>query len=303
MLCGLRLVVAITWHVFFATIATAAGLSDLNLTISASDDSAATRTILASLHEYFPTATVQTPAQIAATKLPPRTVHIAVGPAALKALSANSDAPIIAIYTSSAAYEKITSEAPARRRPSLTAIYAEPNPKDQFQLIRAIYKRPVPVAALIQSSSYIVPILQRAADDANIDLTIETVAPGETIFHALNRLASRPVLLAVPDPSIYNSETLRTLLMATYRREQALVGYSATFVNAGALATTTSDPNQIAAQLKELLRDYAETGRLPGEQFPKYFSVLVNDSVARSLNLIIDDSVRQLARNPKEKTP
>ena len=176
-------------------------------------------------------------------------------------------------------------------------------PKDQFQLIRAIYKRPVPVAALIQSSSYIVPILQRAADDANIDLTIETVAPGETIFHALNRLASRPVLLAVPDPSIYNSETLRTLLMATYRREQALVGYSATFVNAGALATTTSDPNQIAAQLKELLRDYAETGRLPSEQFPKYFSVLVNDSVARSLNLIIDDSVRQLARNPKEKTP
>ena len=303
MLCGLRLIVAITCYVFCAAFATAAGLSDLNLTISASDDSAATRTILASLHEYFPTATVQTPAQIAATKLPPRTVHIAVGPTALKALSANSDAPIIAIYTSSAAYEKITSEAPARRRPSLTAIYAEPNPKDQFQLIRAIYKRPVPVAALIQSSSYIVPILQRAADDANIDLTIETVAPGETIFHALNRLASRPVLLAVPDPSIYNSETLRTLLMATYRREQALVGYSATFVNAGALATTTSDPNQIAAQLKELLRDYAETGRLPSEQFPKYFSVLVNDSVARSLNLIIDDSVRQLARNPKEKTP
>ena len=303
MLDYLRLVVAITYYVFYTVAATAVGLSDLNLTISASDDSAATRTILASLHEYFPNATVQTPAQIAATKLPPRTVHIAVGPTALKALSANSDAPIIAIYTSSAAYEKITSEAPARRRPSLTAIYAEPNPKDQFQLIRAIYKRPVPVAALIQSSSYIVPILQRAADDANIDLTIETVAPGETIFHALNRLASRPVLLAVPDPSIYNSETLRTLLMATYRREQALVGYSATFVNAGALATTTSDPNQIAAQLKELLRDYAETGRLPSEQFPKYFSVLVNDSVARSLNLIIDDSVRQLARNPKEKTP
>ena len=133
--------------------------------------------------------------------------------------------------------------------------------------------------------------------------SIETVDPGETMFHALNRLSGHPVLLAVPDPSLYNSETLRTLLMATYRREQAMIGFSAAFVNAGALATTNSNPNQIASQLKELLRDYAETGRLPAEQFPKYFSVLVNDNVARSLNLIIDDSVRQLGRNPKEKTP
>ena len=53
MLDCLRLVVAITCYVFYVVFATAAGLSDLNLTISASDDSAATRTILASLHEYF----------------------------------------------------------------------------------------------------------------------------------------------------------------------------------------------------------------------------------------------------------
>ena len=303
MLGCLRLFVALSCYVFVAVCAVAANLSDLNLTISASDDSATTQAIIRSLQDHLPNATLQSPAQIAAAKQALHTVHIAIGPIAFKAISASSNAPTIAIYTSRVAFEKIVSEAPARRRQSLTTIYAEPNPKDQFQLIRAIYKRPVPVAALIQSSTHIIPILQRAAEDANVDLIIETVAANETNFQALNRLSSRPVLLAIPDPAIYNAETLRPLLMTTYRREQAVIGFSAAFVTAGALATTTSDPNQITAQLKELLRDYADTRRLPSEQFPKYFSVLVNDNVARSLNLIIDDSVRQLARNPKEKTP
>ena len=93
------------------------------------------------------------------------------------------------------------------------------------------------------------------------------------------------------------------MLFRSYRREQAVVGFSPAIVKAGALATITSDSNDTAAQLEELLGDYIRYGRLPSEQFPKYFSVVVNDSVARSLNVLIDDGVLQLSRKPKEPQP
>ena len=51
-------------------------------------------------------------------------------------------------------------------------------------------------------------------------------------------------------------------------------------------------------QVDELVNDFVVSGRIPEPQFPKYFSVVINDSVAKSLNLVIDDSVRALSRKP-----
>ena len=40
------------------------------------------------------------------------------------------------------------------------------------------------------------------------------------------------------------------------------------------------------------------TGALPVPQFPRYFRTIVNEGVARSLNLHPDDAVRAFARRP-----
>ena len=82
-----------------------------------------------------------------------------------------------------------------------------------------------------------------------------------------------------------------------------MIGFSTALVKAGAAATTYSNIDDIAAQVDELRNEFTASGRLPDEQFAKYFGVAVNDNVARSLNLVIDDSVRQLSRRPGETKP
>ena len=52
-----------------------------------------------------------------------------------------------------------------------------------------------------------------------------------------------------------------------------------------------------------LLEAFAASGRLPAAQCSSYFQVAINDSVARSLNLVVDDSVRELAHRPAGTAP
>ena len=93
---------------------------------------------------------------------------------------------------------------------------------------------------------------------------------------------------------IYNPETIRSILITTYRRDQLVIGYAPAVVKAGATATTYATVDDIAAQTDVLLNAFAASGSLPAAQFSTYFQVAINDSVARSLNLVIDDSVREL---------
>ena len=128
--------------------------------------------------------------------------------------------------------------------------------------------------------------------------------PGLRAFsatQAMDRIAAKRVLLAVPESVIFNSETLHNILMTTYRHEQSVIGFSAAFVRAGALATTFSTIDDIAAQLEEIVHDFASSGDLATEQFPRYFDVVVNDSVAKSLNLVVGEEVKRLRRKPVRK--
>ena len=296
--CSRRLVALLILFVFIApTICLAAEQARI-VTVTTGDNTSATQQAVASLLKRLPNAVIETPAEITAAHRR-NTLHIAIGPAAFKSLlAARVNGPIVSLFTSSLVYRELIAERPSDA--STTAIFSDPSPTEQMRLITAIYKRPVAVASLIQSVDYI-PELKRAATLTSTDLTIETVSPDDNIFRLLNRIPSQSVLLALPEAKIYNAETLRNLLIATYRREVSVIGFSSAFVKAGALAGAISDTDDIAAHVEELLAEYDGTGRLPSAAHPKYFSVVVNDNVARSLNLVIDESVRQLSRKPKAR--
>jgi ABC-type uncharacterized transport system substrate-binding protein len=268
------------------------------VTLTTGDSNNATQQAVASLLKRLPNAVIQTPAEIAVARR--RTaIHIAIGPAAFKSLlAARVNGPIVSLFTSNLVYRELIAERLSDA--PVTAIFSDPSPTEQMRLIHAIYKRPVSVVSLIQSADYI-PELKRAAHLTSTDLTIETVAPDDNIFRLVNQIPSQSALLALPEAKIYNAETLRNLLIATYRRELAVIGFSSAFVKAGALAGAISDSDDIAGQVEELLDEFDRTGRLPSAAHPKYFSIVVNDSVARSLNLVIDESVRQLSRKPKAR--
>lgn len=281
-----------------ACLAVAADASRHEVQIVATEDSDSTRRILQDLRQRFPAAQLIT--DPARRKPGGRdTVSIAIGPSALRALlAARGEGAIIAAYTSSQVYRAIVETAPERRA-ALTAIYAEPSPATQLHLIGMLYKRPVGTAVILSPrTAALEAVVRRAASQQHLPLTVETNTTSATLNRALNRIADIPVILAMPDSGIYNAENLRSILLTTYRSNQALVGFSVALVNAGALATTYSEIEDIGAQVDDIVAEFEATGRLPEPQFPKYFRTLVNEDVARSLNIVIDDAAKNYARKP-----
>lgn len=268
--------------------------------IATTDNTDINKKIVDALRRKFPAAQVNgEPVKRAGKKAP---ITIAVGPAALRALLAQgADGVVIAAFTSSQAYHAILQSAPEARAATLTAVYADPSPVEQLRLVSMLYKKPVVAALLSKKTAYLEPALLRAAALSGISLRVEECAGSDDLNRALNRMADASTLLAMPDSSVFNQESMRNILLTTYRRNQSVVGFSISLVNAGALASAYSEVDDIVAQLDEVVGAYEVSGKLPEAQYPKYFSVAVNEDVARSLNIVLDESVRKLSRRPALK--
>jgi len=220
-----------------------------------------------------------------------RMVTIAIGPDALRQAAARRcDCVVIAAFTSSQVWRAVTGTLPPARLASMTAVYAEPAPLDQLQLASLLYRRPVRMAAILgPDADVFVHSLQ-----GRIELV--RAAPGDDIGTLLDRVGRSEALLALPDNAVYNPENVRSILLATYRRKQAVIGFSGDMVKVGALATTYSDIEDINAQVAELAAGFVATGVLPAPQFPRYFHTAINEGVAHSLDIVVREDARNFAR-------
>jgi ABC-type uncharacterized transport system substrate-binding protein len=229
--------------------------------------------------------------------IPSSTIYITIGPSALRAqLAKRPDGVIISAYTSGEVFRSIVAGTPKAQRARITALYAEPAPADQLRLIALLYKRPVRIAALLgRNADVLANSLRAQARNDGADLIVDLMAP-EDLNLALNRLGNAQVLLAMPDHNVYHTESIRNILLTTYRRNVGVIGFSSDMVNAGALASTYSDIEDINTQLAEMVAEVAGVGSLPAAQYPRYFKVTVNEGIARSLGVQVDDAVLKLAR-------
>jgi ABC-type uncharacterized transport system substrate-binding protein len=133
------------------------------------------------------------------------------------------------------------------------------------------------------------PALEKAARERGFELVTSPVAQ-DGLFAALQAvLPEVEVLLALPDPAVFNSQTAANILTAAYRRQVPLVGFSPAYVKAGALLALYSTPAQVGARGGEVLRQALSGRGLPPPQWPREFTVSVNQDVARSLGFALDE--------------
>lgn len=232
--------------------------------------------------------------QFAGTRPEPQWI-VAVGTAAQRGMQDLfagdvSPPPLLAILVPRLAFERIAD--PARvRAGSLSAVFLDQPPARQLDLIRlalpAAHKVGILVGAESQGHG---AALERAAKDNGLQLVASPVAQGG-LFPALQSvLADADVLLALPDPAVFNSQTAANILTAAYRRQIPLVGFSPAYVKAGALLALYSTPAQVGARGGELLRQAWPGKPLPPPQWPRDFVVTVNHDVARSLGFLLDET-------------
>jgi ABC-type uncharacterized transport system substrate-binding protein len=274
----------------------AAGM-ELRILTSASND--ATTQIVAALTRRFPSAQATEDVHLFAAR-GGQAIYLAIGPAALQAaLGAELSGPVVSAFVSSEAYQRIVAAAPAQRGRSLTGIFAEAAPAAQMQLIRRLYRRKVVVGVLLSPSTrHLKPLIERAASDADLTAACVVVDPGTSPVRALSALTSASVLLAVPDPELYNAEVARAILESTYRRRQGVIGFSKAMVSAGTLGAAYATIEDVVAQLGDVV-DALLAGQRVDAQYPLYWRVAINESVARSLDVIVDASARSLGNFPQ----
>ncbi len=128
----------------------------------------------------------------------------------------------------------------------------------------------------------------------------EVDGPDDLSRQLLGLLGRSDILLGTDDSSIYNADNLKTILLTSYSRNKVLIGPSAPFIDAGSLSTTYSSPQDMARSVAYLL----EQGLPPQTtSYPRYFSVLSNAQVARSLGIPLPDDAtlaRRLAELEQE---
>lgn len=104
----------------------------------------------------------------------------------------------------------------------------------------------------------------------------------------INKLNSNDVLLALPDPDIYNSNQAKSIILSTYHVNVPIIAYSKSFAKAGALISLYSSIDNIAEQTAKIVNTIITDG-LPKqkEYYPDDFTIEINSAVARSLNINI----------------
>ncbi len=215
---------------------------------------------------------------------------IAIGTKALQAaLGSNNKIPVLAVLVTRKSFRQLTSAAAGSRQ--VSAVYIDQPLSRQLNLVRLVVpgKQRVGVLFSTESESELAE-LKRTTLAQKLTLVPEGVNAGDELPAALAKLLSASdVILAIPDPSIFNSGTIQNILFSAYRARKPLVSFSPYYVRAGAVAAVYSTPKQLAHQAAEMARHWFSSGVLAQPQYAHDFSVATNPTAARSLDLIIGD--------------
>lgn len=165
-------------------------------------------------------------------------------------------------------------------------------PVERFlELIRVA----LPQATIVGSlqgpySQSLLPELRLAAANNGLKLIPAEVERGNKLERRLEPLlAQSQVLLTLPDAHVVNSTTAKTIILSAYLRGVPIVGYSESYVKAGALMAVYSTARQLGRQTAEIALAFLKGGKpaLPAISYPRYFSIAVNYQIAQALNLRI----------------
>jgi hypothetical protein len=172
-------------------------------------------------------------------------------------------------------------------RRSVSAIYLDQAFERQAHLIRLAFPATRRVGVLLGAGQDdLVDDLDEAMRAHQLSLVHDVLGGDGRLVPAMERvLSGSDVLLALPDPQVFNRNTAQSLFLTTYRYRTPVFGYSRSMTRAGALLSLHSSPAQIGRQAAESIMAaiHGGTVRLPPPAYPAYFNVSINAQVARSL--------------------
>lgn len=219
-------------------------------------------------------------------------VVVTLGAAALRTLLASDTRlPIVAALIPRATFEKVLREPGRKSAGPVYGIFLDQPFGRQLDLIHLVQPDVRRVGVLWGPDSIGQRhLLQAALAARSWTESAGVVGPAVPLGEATRQaLEGADALLAVADPMVFNSTTVSNVLLASYRSKLGVFAFSPAYVKAGALVALYSTPVQIGAQTADTARVLLRGGVVGLLQYPADFSISVNEHVARSLGVSVDD--------------
>ena len=129
----------------------------------------------------------------------------------------------------------------------------------------------------------------RTLKNAGMNPHIFTIGLSDNPIHKIDPvMKGSDVFIPIADSHLLNVTTAKWILQLSYRYRVAVIGYSANYVNAGALASVFSSPEDVARQTSEVIQALCKGGAEYQLYPPKYCTVKFNKTVAWHLGLQVD---------------
>lgn len=226
-----------------------------------------------------------------AEPLAPR-LYVALGVAAASQLARMAPSvPVLCALIPRLGFDAVLAAAGRRASSQFTALYLSQPFERQLGLARLALPGVRRVGVLwgpdqqVQASA-----LRAVARTMDMELIEATVTDRDALYTPLREVLARAqLLLAVPDPLVFNSLSIQNILLSAYRARVPLAGFSEGYTRAGALFSLSMTPTQVGVQAAEMTSQFLQGRALPA--VPVYgqdFWVSVNQPVARSLGLELD---------------
>lgn len=225
------------------------------------------------------------------------TVGVAAIDATLERLSQAgpgwSSVPLLATLVPQTVFDARLAAGAVGRRPVSAVVLDQPLGR-QLALIRRALPDVRRVGVLPGPQTR--PLLRQLASEAtarklSLVTTDAEIRGQEQIFPVLKSvLEDAEVILALPDPLVYNGATLQNILLTTYRSRTPLVAFSPAYVKAGAVLALYSTPTQVARGAAGMVRQWVAGKGFPPPRAPQEFAVVANAKVAASLGIALEDA-------------
>lgn len=218
----------------------------------------------------------------------PGTLVVPVGIKAARAVLEQrpTKASILSLMVSRAGYESL--QAQMGSKVNLSAVYIDQPLSRSLALIRLLLPDARRVGFLQSPETESMnELFRQQASRTQFILVSERIQDPEAVPEALQRILPKvDVFLLQADSIVVNSDTVRYILLANYRQQMPVIGFSRGMVKAGAVAAVVSDPDAIALQGATLARQWNPlTGALPAPVYASQFTLVFNYPVARSLGV------------------
>jgi len=200
-------------------------------------------------------------------------------------------APVLVLLVPRNTLLNLTARLDGSETRRVTAVFLDQPFVRQIELIRQVFPNLTQLGAVVgPESGREVERLRTIAAARGIKLVAERAEIQTELFSVLQRIMSAAeAFLAIPDAKLVNADTAQNLLLTSFRFRTPVIGYSAAYVRAGALAAVYSTPQQAGKEGGEIARAVLKGSALPASRYPRAFRVGVNRHMAATLGLVVAD--------------